>query len=222
MSNTVIPLDKKRNDEAAVTSPDFESAEYRQWLRTRPGWSGIFDPKEIDKPGGRLVAALVACAGERNQILNDMVRELGVTYGYINQLRNGSRDVTNIADSFAQACADYLGVSRLLVLALAGRVTELDAYAEPNELESEIPRALQYIRSDRKWTALVPESLMRGTFEEQYLVIKLYEKAEKKRLLPETLDLQELFEGTKAVEGQRQERAARILDLVEKTAGQQE
>ncbi|KWU17888.1 DNA-binding protein [Burkholderia cenocepacia] len=215
MKNTVVALDKKRSGAVAVTSPDSDSAEYLEYLRTRKAWSGVFHPDELDKPGGRLISALMACADERNEQRQNMARELGVTYGYVNQLRNGTRDVANIADSFAQACADYLGVPRLLVLALAGRVTVADAYAERNVLEAEIPRAIEFIRRDPKWAALVPQSIVQRGFEEQFLIIKLYEKAEGRTLLPESLDLKQLFQAMEALDVERRERAARVLERAE-------
>lgn len=216
--NTVVPLDKKRNGTAAVTSPDQNDSTYLQYLRTRPAWSGAFDEDELDKPGGKLIAALVACANERREQLQNMARELGVTYGYINQLRNGKREVVNITDKFAEGCADYLGVSRLLVLTLAGRITEADAFAQPNVLEAELPRAIEYIRRDAAWRTLVPKNLLSASFEEQFLVVKLYEKAEQKKLLPESLDIQRLIQELEHLDAEREQRAARILLRVETPA----
>src|SRR5690606_21922382 len=60
----------------SVTNLD-EVREYR-----RIPWSGNLDEVELSRPGGLLLAALIRCANERRQQLNEMAKELGVTYGY--------------------------------------------------------------------------------------------------------------------------------------------
>jgi hypothetical protein len=52
----------------------------------RTPWCGNFSEEELDRPGGLLLAALIKCANDRRLLFKDMAKELGVTYGYINQL----------------------------------------------------------------------------------------------------------------------------------------
>lgn len=49
-----------------------------------------------------------------------MARELGVTYGYVSQLRIGLRNVATISKTFATSCARFLGVAPAVVLLLSG------------------------------------------------------------------------------------------------------
>ena len=88
-----------------------------------------------------LLDALNAQRIKRNETKNEMSKDIGVTYGYINQLTNGHRKVSQISDEFSRSCAKYLGVSRLIVLVLAGRIelSEVEALiqaidAPPNQL----------------------------------------------------------------------------------------
>ena len=82
-------------------------------------WSGGVKGEELARPGGPLLAMLVQRANELGHNMADMAGELGFTYGYISQLRNGQRQVTTIRDKFVDACAAYLGVARITVLLAA-------------------------------------------------------------------------------------------------------
>lgn len=155
-------------------------------------WNGNLDERELNRPGGLLLAALIRCANDRRQQLNDMSRELGVTYGYINQLRNGQRHTNQISDHFAIACARYLGVPRLTVLMLSGRLTPEDAFESEEMVASELPRAMSYLCEDPEWGPLVPPEVRNGSYRAQFLVVRLYEQSTGKRLLPERLDIQAL------------------------------
>jgi len=63
--------------------------------------------------GGPLIGWLFDEARLRNQNLREMSQELGVTFGYINQMRNGQRHAHNMSQKMTKACADYLGVLRI-------------------------------------------------------------------------------------------------------------
>ena len=55
-------------------------------------WCGNLDEIEVHRPGGLLMAALIRHANEHQIQLNELAKELGVTYGYINQLRKDPLD----------------------------------------------------------------------------------------------------------------------------------
>jgi len=160
-------------------------------------WNGNLDERELNRPGGLLLAALIRCANDRRQQLNDMARELGVTYGYINQLRNGQRHTNQISDYFALACARYLCVPRLTVLMLSGRLTPEDAFESEDLVANELPRAMSYLCDDPEWGPLVPPDVRNGSYQAQFLVVRLYEQTTGKRLLPERLDIQTLSKDIK-------------------------
>lgn len=155
---------------------------------TRTPWNGSLAESELDLPGGLLLAALTACANSRGHHFSKMASELGVTYGYIAQLRNGTREVPQISDDFALACARYLMVPRLTVLTLAGRLQPKDFFESGDVMASEVSRAFEYVCSDPKWGPLVTAELRKSGLESQFALVRLYEGATGKALMPRALD----------------------------------
>lgn len=158
----------------------------------RNPWNGNLDEAELARPGGLLLAALIRTADERRQQLNDMARDLGVTYGYINQLRNGLRKVDQISDGFALSCAQYLGVPRMTVLMLAGRVKPEDLFEHQEMLVTEVDRAMSFLTTDPVWGPMITPELRGTGVESRFGLVRLYEEATgkvlmDKRLKPETL-----------------------------------
>src|SRR5690606_34275580 len=80
-------------------------------------------PTEADPP---LLRVLLKEAIRRKHQLNEMALSLGVTYGYISQLRTGIRQCEHISHEFAVACSRYLGVPAALVKLWAGRIRAED------------------------------------------------------------------------------------------------
>jgi transcriptional regulator with XRE-family HTH domain len=91
-------------------------------------WTGRMNEREAARPGGLLMAALLGCAEEREHTQDQVARYLGVHYSYLNQLRNGLRNVSSVSRPFSQACAQYLGLPRLQVLIMAGQITAEDVH----------------------------------------------------------------------------------------------
>lgn len=158
----------------------------------RTPWSGNLDEVELARKGGLLLAALVRHANDERLQLNDMARELGVTYGYINQLRNGLRHVDQISDTFALACANFLSVPRLTVLMMADRITPEDAFEHREMMATEVTRAMAYICDDPVWGHLITPELRKASARSQYGVVRLYEAASKKCLMTTHIDIETL------------------------------
>ena len=140
------------------------------------------------------MAALQNCANERGQTLREMADELGVTYGYISQLANGNRSVNQISDRFAEACALYLMRPRLTVLIMAGRITPKDAYESEELLVGEIPRAMEYICKDPEWGPFITPQIRALDTMSHFAIVRLYEDATKRKLLPQPLDLKQFMQ----------------------------
>jgi hypothetical protein len=157
-------------------------------------WSGHADPHEARQPGGLLIAALVACASERGETLCEMSAKVGVVYGYLSQLRKGLRRVDSISDDFAQNCAAYLGISRIEVLVMAGRVTPADFYASRDEFAQEVARAMTFICADPQWTSLMTPTLREADSASRFALVRLYETATGSVLLKGRLDQNSIFE----------------------------
>ncbi len=172
----------------ALQSESTHTPEQGARVLNRTPWNGNLNDSELSRPGGLLVAALVECANERRQQMNEMAAELGVTYGYISQLRTGVRKTSQVSDEFVTACAAYLMVPRLTVLMLAGRVTVEDYFETEQTAASAIPRAFQFVCTDPHWGPLVTPEVRLGSLQTQFLVIRLYERATGTVLLDAALD----------------------------------
>ncbi|MDO8417774.1 MAG: hypothetical protein Q7S87_16360 [Agitococcus sp.] len=174
----------------------------------RTPWSGNLDDEELTRPGGMLLAALIRHANESGHQMAEMARELGVTYGYINQLRNGTRHINQISDDFANACALYLGIPRLTVLMLAGRISPEDIYESKELVIESIPRAMRYICEDPDWGHLVSADIRNGSYATHFLIVKLYEAATQKSLIPGSIKPDTLasdIEKLRIIQAQRRE-----------------
>lgn len=189
-SNVTRLPGRATSDSLEPGSEDGSATERREYNRTP--WNGNLDEAEIAKPGGLLIAALIRHANERRQLLQEMAKDLGVTYGYINQLRNGLRNVSQVSDDFALSCSRYLGVPRMTVLMLSGRVTVGDVFESQQAMLSDISRAMHFICDDPHWGHLITLELRKSSVESQYALVRLYEKATGKVLMDNHLNVETL------------------------------
>ncbi|WP_442596626.1 hypothetical protein ACSBPU_06725 [Parapusillimonas sp. JC17] len=113
---------------------------------------------------------------------------------YYSQLRSGRRNLSRGADDFTRACARYLGVPRLTVLALADIVSPEDMYEAQDAITAHLPRAFEYVCTDPDWAHLTTGSVPESSPATQYLIVRLYEAALAVRLLPERVEPQKLAE----------------------------
>lgn len=96
--------------------------------------------QEIDNPCGavahqsepRLSRLLRRQAHANGHNLTALAKHLGVTPGYLTQLRNRSREERHISRAFAASCADYLETSTISVL-LAAQALDLADFVSPTE-----------------------------------------------------------------------------------------
>jgi hypothetical protein len=77
-------------------------------------------------PGGALMGWLFDEARARGHQQHDLSKLLGVTVGYLHQLRSGMRQASNISVDFAASCASYLQVPTIVVKLVSGQVRMSD------------------------------------------------------------------------------------------------
>lgn len=106
--------------------------------------------------GGPLVGWLLDECKQRGQLPGDMAQELGVTSGYINQLRSGLRKSENISREFAVSCARYLGVPPVVVMIVSGRISMQDFVCPTQPPEPVLQRAFNAMLEDPVVRALLP------------------------------------------------------------------
>lgn len=146
--------------------------------------------------GTPLMEVLEAAAKRKRLNKQELAEALGVTYGYLAQLKNAVREPKNISDSFAEACAGFLGVPRIQVLLLAGRVRPSDFYNVGGEEEFSLSvwKALDFIKGDTEWGCYFPYGLLEANADPavRQFVVLLYESATGKVLLNHRVAAQDL------------------------------
>jgi len=134
------------------------------------GWRNVQGERNL------LLETLVREANAKGQQLAALAEELGVTYGYIAQLRNGHRSTENISNKFALNCARYLGVPCITVKLLAGRVRPED-FVLPAELEAKrVEEGLRRLADDPMLGGFVPPTLWDQPTEVKQLVLMLFQE----------------------------------------------
>lgn len=185
--------------------------------RRRTGWTGVL-ADEFHAPGGTLTALLLKAANIRGHQLGEMARELGVTYGYIAQLRHGHRDTQNISREFAGSVARYLSdtfgktIPPILVMLIAGRI-RIDDWLPVGEAGHErLRRGLERLASDPMVGGLMPKAVWQAEPGVQQFLLSLYEEVASDDSL-----------GTHRLPGLLQEllNAAIVLDDVEQRMSEQ-
>lgn len=156
-------------------------------------WGGGLDEAELRKPGGMMMAALVQCANERHLSIPDMALAVGVTYGYINQLRNGLRDTTQVSDEFTESCAAFLQVPRLTILILSGKVTPVDFLPPVDPSRQEVQRAFDFVCTDPVLGPLFTGELRMSGLDSKYAIVRMYEKCTGKNILDSHIDPEQFF-----------------------------
>lgn len=139
----------------------------------RIGWNAW---RTVEGKRNLLLEALVRKANAEGQQLASLAKSLGVTYGYIAQLRNGHRFTEHISDKFARSCARYLCVPAITVKLLAGRVRPED-FVVPAELEAgRIEEGLRRLADDPLLGGFVPATLWDQPDDVKHLVLMLYQE----------------------------------------------
>lgn len=177
---------------------------------SRVPWNGGLSDEEIMRPGGALMAALLHRANQLGHQLQEMSTELNVTYGYIAQLRGGHRQPENISDDFVNAAAAYLGVPRMTVLMLCGRVRPDDVLLQKHNVAQQIPAAIDFIALDTVFGPLMPLEVRKASYEMQFFIVSMFEKATGKVLLNGRQDPSVLATDLAEVLQQREERLALV------------
>jgi hypothetical protein len=124
--------------------------------------------------GGPLLGWLADEAKRRGDTGIAMSGALGVTAGYLHQLKSGHRQLAHISDIFANACARYLGVPPIVVKLLAGRVSIAD-FLHPSVSEDDaIERAFRSMLGDHAVRQLLPLDVDRLSADARKALVFLY------------------------------------------------
>lgn len=128
-------------------------------------------------PGGPLVGWLFDEAKSRRQNYAEMSAELGVTYGYISQLRNGIRSSAHITQHMADACAKYLGVPAVVVKLIAGSLKLSDFVFSDETEEQLLDRAIRRVQGDPQIRYSLPSDLSQLPLAAKKSIVLMYSES---------------------------------------------
>jgi transcriptional regulator with XRE-family HTH domain len=171
---------------------DFHEAKRRKngkTGKTRKGGGSIGVNGSRDSEPSTLMYWLATKAADEGLDNQQLAQVLGVTYGYLAQLRSGVRSVTHISRQFARSCAEFLGIAPVSVYIAAGALKKEDFFADSEGLEEKLNRAISYMRNDRTSGFVVPMSLEHADVDTKFLVINLYENVSQQILIPDRADV---------------------------------
>ena len=125
-------------------------------------------------PGGPVIGWLLDEAYKRGDTLGAMAAEIGVTYGYINQLRTGIRSTEHLSQEVCEGMARYLGTCNAVIKLLAGRIVLRD-FLWPNESEEvAVERAFRQMKEDPKIRQVIPHDLGPLSHEAKKALVLIY------------------------------------------------
>jgi hypothetical protein len=115
----------------------------------------------------------------------DMAVALGVSFGYINQLRSGIRKSEDISQAFADACGRYLGYPPIVVKLLAGNIRMSDFLHRAETEEAAIDRGIRHMMADAKVRATLPDisALTCMPFQAKRALVLLYSEVSSSDIL---------------------------------------
>lgn len=128
-------------------------------------------------PGGPFIAWLFDECRRRREDYKDMAAHLGVTYGYINQLRSGLRRTEHISDDVAQSAARYLGVPTIVVKLVAGRISASDFMPADENEEAATDRAYARMLDDPAARQAIPTDVGDLPLKAKQALVMMYSEA---------------------------------------------
>ena len=140
--------------------------------------SGESKSERVDRlyksAGGPVIGWLLDEAHKRGDTLNKMAAEIGVTYGYINQLRTGIRSTEHLSQPALEGMARYLGICTVVVKLLAGRIKLSDFAFRAETEEAAVDRAFRAMKEDPKIRQLVTVDLESLSFDAKKAMVLMY------------------------------------------------
>ncbi len=143
-------------------------------------------------PGGPLIGWLFDECRRRREDYKQLAAHLGVTYGYIYQLRSGLRRTEHISNYVAVACARYLGVPPIVVKLIAGKFGMSDFVHPQVDEPTFLDRAVERMLDDPAVRPLLPVDMSVLSLEAKRALVTMYSEVSGHdllglRCLPETV-----------------------------------
>lgn len=129
------------------------------------------------QPGAALIALLLEKAHTRRIGMQELAKDLGITYGYFTWIRRRKEAVLKIGDEVIERIAEFLELPKVAVMLLAGQLKLADFDQKPENLKTNLENALRFIQGDPKIGPYVPATIFAADSALQLLVVSLYEMA---------------------------------------------
>src|SRR5947207_11526412 len=109
----------------------------------------------INKPEGKqkpLVMELLEELAEKEEWTpTELATQLGISYSYLAQLRNGSAKVKEISLDVARRISMLLGFPLVVTQLITEQLLPEDFYQKPQSVEESLDLALRYMQRDKSW-----------------------------------------------------------------------
>ena len=124
--------------------------------------------------GGPLMGWLVDEAGKRQHSIMEMAKALGITLGYLLQLRNGIRSTESASQEFFVACSRYLGVPAVVCKLLAGSIRMSDFLFRAESEKDAVDRSFRKMLEDPTACSLLPSDTTTFSTEAKRALVLMY------------------------------------------------
>jgi len=151
-------------------------------VNPRVRWTRGLTETEARRPGAVLLSMLIQRANDKGLQMNQVAKEIGVTPGYLGQLRSGLRSTPDASKAFLAGCARFLGIPTVQCALAAAKFTCEDFYASRETMET-VDAALKFVQTDSVVGGLMPTSTFVAAPEVRLFIVLLFETATGKRLL---------------------------------------
>lgn len=149
---------------------------------TTSEWLG-FEEQDLRRDGAALLVWLSKVATQRGEKMHQLSAALGVTYGYVIQLKKGIRNTSRISDEVIWAAARYLGVPPIAVRLAAGQIKLADFDLPGERFNRRVDSGLEFIAKDPAYSFLLPPGVEKLSVDVKAALVVLYEGATGARLL---------------------------------------
>jgi hypothetical protein len=156
-------------------------------LETVEQWHGM-TKEDLARPGAALLVWLTRTAVGRGHKMSHLAAELGVTYGYLIQLKKGIRQASRISNEFIEAAAKYLLCPTILVKIAAGQISMQDFLLPKDRMENKVDAAVAHIAQDPDYLFLLPPDVESLPHEVKSSLVLFYQEATGKNLLASERD----------------------------------
>ncbi|WP_323012251.1 hypothetical protein [Castellaniella sp.] len=124
--------------------------------------------------GGPLIGWLEDEAQRKGHSKKELCERLGISYGYLVQLRLGIRGQAATSERFVSACAAYLEVPPIVVKFLAGWLRIADFFVGGTTEDVQVRRAMARLLEDEHARVLLPDNVQNLPFEAQQALLSMY------------------------------------------------